>query len=234
MRVPTAITIDVALDEFLVEQRARLAESTYSRYADVVGLLRDCLNRYAYQSLSDSERRRWKKAFDAGDEEAFCALFGPDRIVGELGSFLDWFMVRKAMAGDDFLRAAGTVTKKLARWLAEHGHVNAEAAAYAVERASDSARGLPAARRLTDALTALSWAARTLEVDVDDVDEEDWVEDSLTITRVEPGLVWLGEIGPLELPKRATGSAQVGWEVYVVAARVDGRWRLLENGLVYT
>jgi hypothetical protein len=142
----------------------------------VVALLRDSLNQYGYQALSDAEKRRWQEAYDAGQEDAYSALFGPDKIAAQIGSFLGWFMVRKVMAGEDFLRAAGTVTKKLARWLEE---------------------------------------------------------DSLAITRVEPGRLWLGEVGPLELPKRATDAARVGWEVWVVAARVGGRWHLLENGFVY-
>jgi len=40
-------------------------------------------------------------------------------------------------------------------------------------------------------------------------------------------------VGPIELPKRATDGARVVWEVWVVAARVGGRWHLLENGVVY-
>lgn len=227
----SAVTIDQALDAFLATQRARLSETTYRRYADVVELLRDSLNNHGYQALSQPEHRLWQEAYDAGEEGAFCALFGPDKIAAELGSFLGWFMVRKVMAGEDLLRAAGTVTKKLARWLEEQGYVDAEAAADAVERGGEAARDLPAASRLTDALSGLCSGAP--DIDVDALAEEDWVEDSLQITRVEPGRLWLGEVGPLGLPRRATDGVRVGWEVWVIAARVGGRWRLLENGYVY-
>jgi hypothetical protein len=227
----SAVTIDRALDDFLAAQRLRLSDKTYRRYADVVALLRDALNHYAHQGLSDAEQRRWQKAYDAGEEGAFCALFGPEKIAEELGSFLGWFMVRKVIAGEDLLRTAGTVTKKLARWLEEQGYVDAEAAADALERGGEASRDLPAASRLTDALSEL--CLRAPDVDVDDVADENWVEDSLPITRVEPGRLWVGEVGPIELPKRATEGARVGWEVWVVAARVGGRWHLLENGFVY-
>lgn len=225
------VTIAQALDEFLDAQRARLSDTTYRRYEDVIALLHDCLNGYGYQSLSKTESRRWQAAFDAGDEQAFCQLFGPEKITDELGNFLDWFMVRKVMAGDDFLRTAGTVTKKLARWLHEHGHIDAGAADEAVERGGEASRDLPAASRLTDALTDL--CARAPAIDPNAVADEDWIEDSMTITRIEPGRVWLGDIGPLTLPKRATAGAQPGWEVWIAAARIDGRWHLLENGFVY-
>ena len=41
-----------------------------------------------------------------------------------LGEFLGYFMVRKVVAGQELLRAAGTVTKKLARWLHDQGFID--------------------------------------------------------------------------------------------------------------
>lgn len=225
------MTIDQVLEDFLAAQHARLAPTTYRRYADVIGLLRDCLNFYGHQALSEPERRRWQHAYDAGQEDAFCSLFGPEKIVVELGGFLGWFMVRKVIAGDDLLRAAGTVSKKLARWLEDQGYVDAEAADDAVQRGSEAAHELPAASRLTDALAELCRDAPDL--DPDDLPDEDWIEDSLQITKVEPGKVWLGGHGPFNVPERASDGAQVGWEVWVVMARQGGRWHLLENGFVY-
>ena len=49
--------IDRALSEFLINQQHRLAARTLRTYTDVVGLLRDCLNGYGYQSLDPDERR---------------------------------------------------------------------------------------------------------------------------------------------------------------------------------
>jgi hypothetical protein len=45
-------TIDQALDEFLGAQRERLSAKTLRNYEDVVLLLRDSLNGYAYDSLA--------------------------------------------------------------------------------------------------------------------------------------------------------------------------------------
>ncbi len=46
-------------------------------------------------------------------------------------------MIRKVSAGAEFKRAAGAVTKALARWLAQKGYVAEEAAA---EGAAEGAR----------------------------------------------------------------------------------------------
>ena len=37
--------------------------------------------------------------------------------------FLGYFMPRKVLCGKETIRAAGTVTKKLAKWLSEKGYV---------------------------------------------------------------------------------------------------------------
>jgi hypothetical protein len=114
-------SIDTALTQFLAEQRERLSDRTFSRYEDVVALLRHSLDGYAYMALDGDERRRWEAEFEANEEGAVCRLFGPEKIPGHLGEFLDYFMVRKVIAGQELLKASGTVTGKLARWLAAHG-----------------------------------------------------------------------------------------------------------------
>jgi len=111
-------TIDDVLTEFLAAQEQRLAARTFANYLAVVDLLRHCLNGYGHQYLDDDERVRFEQAFEGGDEEAFVHLFGPDKIADVLGEFLDYFMVRKVMGGEELLRAAGTVTKKLGKWMA--------------------------------------------------------------------------------------------------------------------
>jgi hypothetical protein len=225
-------TIDGVLDVFLREQRLRLSERTYRNYEDVIGLLRDSLDAYAYMSLDGRESQRWHAAFDAGDEEAFCHLFGPEKIPAHLSEFLGYFMVRKVMAGQELSKAAGTVTGKLVRWLEKEAYIEPEAASVAVERARDGARDLPAADRLGSLLHGV--AAGAPEIDVDAVDAEDWVEDQLMISEIEPGRIWFeGGIGPIEVPQAASDLARPGWLVLVTAARVAGRWHLLEVGFVY-
>ena len=232
MAVRDQVTINDALEAFLAEQRGRLAAKTLRRYEDVVWLLRECLDRYGHSSLSADERRRWEKTFEGGEEDAFCRLFGPEKIPAHIDEFLDWFMVRKVMAGQDLLKASGTVTGKLVRWLAGHGYIDEDVAEDAAERAREASRDLPMADRLATLLHEVADGAP--EVDVDALAEEDWVEDQLAISDVEPGRIWFeGGVGPIAVPRKASDLARPGWSAFVTAARTDGAWRLLEVGFVY-
>jgi len=66
-------------------------------------------------------------------------------------------------------------------------------------------------------------AARAPEIDIDALDEQDWVEDSLQISDVEPGRIWFeGGIGPITVPRKASDLARPGWTVFVTLARTAG------------
>lgn len=226
----TAPSIDQLLNNFLADQRQRLADRTYSNYESVVDLLRHCLNGYGYQHLEPADQDRFDAAYQT-DEEAFVHLFGPRELVAGIPEFLDYFMVRKVMAGEEILRAAGAVTTKLAKWLGEQGYLDATAVADTVGRGTEAARELPRAERLSGLLHKL---ARSSTVDVDAIGDADYIEDYLFIDRVEPRALWFeGNIGPLEVPKAVSDLAQVGWSVNVVLARAQGRWQLVEVGNVY-
>lgn len=228
---PGTPTIDAVLTEFLAEQRDRLSARTFARYEDVIRLLRSSLDNYGPNSLDRDERHRWERAFES-DDEAFCHLFGPEKIPEHLGEFLGYFMIRKVFASQELLKASGTVTKKLVRWLHSHGYIDRELTGDAVERAQDAARDLPVADRLGDLLHDVAVSAPQL--DPEELADEDWVEDYLAIARVEPGQIWFeGGVGPIAVPRAASDMAQPGWSLFVTAARDGGRWHLLEVGFVY-
>jgi hypothetical protein len=225
-------SIDSVLEQFLAEQRERLSDRTFGRYAEVVALLRHSLDGYAYTALDAQERARWDAEFEVNEDGAFCRLFGPEKIPGHLGEFLNYFMVRKVMAGQELLKASGTVTGKLVRWLAAHGYVDEQAAEDASDRARDGARDLPSAERLGTLLYDIT--SRTPNIDPDQVADEDWVEDHLEITNVKPGEIWFeGDVGPITVPRKASDLAQPGWSAFVTAAKLSGRWQLIEVGPVY-
>ncbi len=231
MTGPT-VTIDQALEAFLDAQRERLSERTFRDYDDVVELLRDSLNGYAYDTLGASDRARWDAAFEAGDEEAYCHLFPPDHIPAHLGGFLGYFMIRKVMAGEELLRAAGTVTKRLAKWLRDEGLISAEQAVDAADRGAAATRDLPRAERLGNLLH--EEAQRLPDFDFSDVPDEHVVEDYLAIERVEPGALWFeGDVGPVPVPTEASDLAEPGWSVNIVLVMLRGRWHVAEVGFVY-
>jgi len=151
-------TISEVLAEYLRAEKSRLAPKTYARYADVIGLFTHSLNGYAASSLSQFDRARFDKHFDAEGEQhrEFCDIFGPEHIIENVGEFLNYFMVSKVIVGADTLRASGTVMKKLAKWLVEQEYVKSDDADVAIEKGSDAARDLPAAEKLSTFLYDLT------------------------------------------------------------------------------
>jgi hypothetical protein len=218
-------TIDQALAAFLAAKQPAVKPKASRRYADIVELLKSSLNGYAYDSLDRFERRRWEKAFEAGDEEAFTKLFGPDKIPPHLGEFLGYFMIRKVIVPADLTAAAGRVTRELVEWLAGQGWVGEVAAAAAVERSNDAARDLPRAERLSRLL--YEQAQRT-RIDQTALADDDYIEDYLAVERVEPLALWFeGGIGPVPVSAAAAKLAQPGWSISVVLGRKGGTWHVL-------
>lgn len=226
-------------DAFLDDQRARLAPRTMRKYETVIELLADCLNGYGHLNLDADERERFEAAYEGsaaapGDEDAFVHLFGSEKIVDNLGEFLGYFMIRKVLAGEELLRSAGTVTKKLAVWLAEHGHLRVEEAAAAAVQGADAARDLPRAERLSRLLSEHAARSHISSEVLDSLAERDVVDDMLTIERVEPRALWFeGGIGPVMVPEAAADLAVPGWSLYALLARHRGRWHIVEAGSVY-
>ena len=99
-------------------------------------------------------------------------------------------------------------------------------------RAREASRDLPIADRLEMMLHDL--AANTPDINPDHVAEQDWVEDYLAITDVEPGRIWFeGGVGPITVPRKASNLARLGWSMHITAARLNDAWHLLEIGFVY-
>ena len=227
------LTISEVLAEYLRAEKSRLAPKTLARYTEVIGLFTHSLNGYAANSLSQFERARFDKHFNAEGEEhrEFCDLFGPEHILENVGEFLNYFMVSKVIVGADTLRASGTVMKKLAKWLAEHDYVSTDDADLAIEQGGDAARDLPAAEKLSTLLYDLT-AGRHEPRDLD-------IEGRFSITKIEPGRIWLqdeddGEnYGPILLTEKATKLCRVGWIVSGAVRKSGNRCVLVEAFQIY-
>jgi len=227
-------TIAEVLAQFLTDQRERLAPRTFVQYEHVVELLRQSLDGYAYQSLDEPDAKLFDRLYNAEGNEhrEFCEIFGPAHILPNVGPFLNYFMVRKVIAGKDLLRAAGTVTKKLATWLVEKGYARVEEASDAADRGAAATRDLPKARELA------SRFCRFAE-DQERGDEGDEVEDHFTITRVGRDKVWIEgmldgrELGPIDVPEDISRRCKVGWTISGMVGRVGKRWRIVEAWNVY-
>lgn len=219
------------LQDYLAARHKTLSAADYRKHEAIIEFFRRSLNGYAYQSLSAFERKRFDDAFDAGDEDAYCKLFGADKIPGEVGSFLGDFMVRKVIAPSSVVAAAGPVMVDLLDWLVGERLVEAGDIVDAKDRAVTTGSDLPNAERLASHLYGL---AERSTLDAHALADEDYIEDYLTISRVEPGVLWFeGGIGPLEVGKAASRLAKPGWSVNIVMGRQRGRWHVLEVGNVY-
>jgi hypothetical protein len=226
-------SISGVLAAYLADEKQRLSAKTYGQYADVIDLLQHSLNRYAANSLDKGKYALWEQHFDAegAHHGEFCDIFGPEHILPNVGEFLNYFMIRKVMAGQDLMRASGTVTKKLAKWLAAKGYATADEAGDAVERGAAAARDLPRAEKLA----ALLYQFTSSKYFPEDSD----IEDQFEIKRVEPGKVWLEGfddgrlLGPISLPAEVTKLCQVGWNLSGAVRRRGKTWLLVEAWTVY-
>jgi hypothetical protein len=75
---------------------------------------------------------------------------------------------------------AGTVTKKLAKWLGVHGYLDENAVEDAVDRRAAAARDLPNAEKLSGLLFE---QARKSMIDAQTLDDDDYVEAYLRSVR---------------------------------------------------
>ncbi|MCC7263715.1 MAG: hypothetical protein IT369_14465 [Candidatus Latescibacteria bacterium] len=232
-------TTEQIFAEFIEEQRPRLKPHTMGQYEAVIDLFSHFLNGYGHENLSPREAARFDKYYAAtgAAHREFVQLFGPDRIVENLGGFLGSFLTHKVIAGAEFKRSAGTVTKKLCKWLVAKGHIGEEESAEGISRGADAARDLPKAER---AARILFEAEAGNPQDFEDLEEEDYLDfDHFTIARIEPGMLWLrgggkkGLIGPVGVPAEATRLLQEEWELSCSLGRVRGQWHLVEMANVY-
>jgi hypothetical protein len=227
-------TITEVLARFLAEQKQRVSPRTFAPYRDVVELLQHHLNGYGYESLNELETRRFERARATAGESApeFCDLFGPEHILPNLREFLSYFMIRKVMASRSLLQAAGSVTRRLAGWLAEQGYAEPQQAEAAAVQSAEAARKLPRANQLASRLQAHA------ELQLGSA-ATDQIEDHFRITRVEPGRIWLEglidgqERGPIQLPEALSRQCPVGWRLSGVIGRIGRRWQLIDVWNVY-
>jgi len=229
---PAEKTIEAVLDEFLKEQQERLKPSTMRKYEDIIDLFRACLDNYAYQGLNKEESALFDRLYNAeGDKHReFCQLFGPEKIPGSVGEFLNYFMIRKVMGSKELKQAAGRVIKKLGKWLALKGYVEPERAGEMTDRGATAAKELPATEELAWMLTDYAGGAA---MDYDDV-----IEDHFTIEAVEPGKLHLSALTgdeqiTIPVSPEISNACQVGWSISGAIGKTGRGWRILEAWNVY-
>jgi hypothetical protein len=216
----TKKTISQVFEEFLDEQEARLSPGTLSKYRSIISLYESYLESY----WPDHDQKEYGRI--TGQGGTYCGTFGPEDILGGYSEFLGYFMPRKVMCGKETMKAAGTVTKKLAKWLAEKGYVTDTDDAQ--ERATQAGRDLPAAQEVLDMLEEF--------VDITAPDEyHERIEDHFWVKKVAPGKVWLEPltamnkmIGPVPVPQEVSEACGEMWDIGGVVVKAGRGWRFLE------
>ena len=137
-------TIDQLFEEFLADQEARLSPKTFDKYEGIIHLYRSYLESY-WPDHSGKEYEAVTKA-----KGTYCGTFGAEDITSGFSEFLGYFMPRKVIAGNETMKAAGTVVKKLAKWLVEKGYTEDDESVR--ELVGTAARDLPASQKLLDEL----------------------------------------------------------------------------------
>jgi hypothetical protein len=211
-------TITEVLAEFLADQEQRLSHRTFVKYQTIVSLFKSYCE--SYWPGHDGE---------SGSGARYCDTFGPEEIPEGYSEFLGYFMPRKVIAGEDTMRAAGTVTKKLTRWLVEKGYLAADEADDAREDTREMGRDLGACRKVL----------RLLDQYIDESAPEEvggkLIEDHFWISRVEPGRLWLdpllsegGTLGPVAVPEAVSRLCREGWDIGGVVCKTRADCRFVE------
>ncbi|MFQ5771665.1 MAG: hypothetical protein ACE5HX_14110 [bacterium] len=233
---PANPNIEEVLDSFIEDRRRQLKPATTRKYEDIVKLFKDSMDGYAYQYLDKGEAALFDNVYNAEGEahREFCQVFGPEKIPSNVGEFLGYFMPRKVMCGKELMKAAGTVMKKLGKWLNEQGYIDDEWAENMVKRGAEAVTNLPAAEELAEMLYEYANAHPTSKW-------TDEIEDYFTVEKVEPGKLHLSafmdrgeDIIVVSVPKKITDLCKVGWDISLFLGKTSKGWKIIESGGVYT
>ena len=143
----TSDRIDGLFDRFLADRRETLSLNELRNYVAIIDFFKHSLNGYAYESLAQFDRKRWERAFNSGDEDAYCKLFGAEKIPGEVGAFVGYFMIRKVAAPKAVIASTGRVIADLIDWLVQQRLLKAADVVEAKARAQAATSDLPKAAR---------------------------------------------------------------------------------------
>ena len=221
-------TISQVLNGYLQTERARLASRTYARDAEVIGWLKKSLNTDGLKDLTPEEHEQFRSRgfdFERGDPP-YCEAVGPYYLMLHLPTFLTAAQLRRLEAPPELPDQAGTVVKKLAKWLETHGYISALAVRAVRDMAAEVGQRTPAMDELAQRLQALTQ-------DVEYFEEED-VPGDFEITHVEPEGLWLHDhiddsvYGPVPVPDDVHDLCPVGWMIAGTLGRRDGAYQFVD------
>ena len=221
-------TISEVLDGYLRTERSCLASRTYVRDVEVIGWLEESLNIDGVKDLTPEEHEQFRsRGFDfGGGDPPYCEAVGPYYLMLHLPTFLTAAQLRRLEAPPELPDQAGTVVKKLAKWLETHGYISALAVRAVRDMAAEVGQRTPAMDELAQRLQALTQ-------DVECLEEED-VPGYFEITHVEPEGLWLHDhiddsvYGPVPVPDDVHDLCPVGWMIAGTLGHRDGAYQFVD------
>lgn len=228
---PEKPNIKELFDEFLENENKRLKPTTFRNYQLIIELFEHCLDGYGFSFLTEAEVQLYERLYEHKNLE-FCSIFGAEKIIHALPSFLGDFMIRKVAASESLLRYSGTVTKRLIKWLSDRGAISKSKARQAISYAAEATKVLPAAERLARLLYEYchTHAPRSWHMELDDY---------FTIEEIMPGKLILSSLSSeidmveLRLPEEILRHCHVGWQVNLLLGKTSRGWQIIESGNVY-
>jgi hypothetical protein len=206
---------------------------TFRKYEDIVYFFKESMNGYAYQGLDEEEGELFNHFYNLKGENRreFCDVFGTEKILENVSEFLNYFMIRKVICGKELLKAAGTVIKRLTKWLAEHGHVDTEMTEVYADEAGEASKNLP----VMEELSYLLWR---YAADQEEVDFEETAEGYFDVRIVENDRLHLVGMHDrtlvVKLPEEITSKCKPGWSIHPELGKTKDGWKILEVGEVYS
>jgi hypothetical protein len=226
-------SIKEILEEFLVEQEARLSPKTYSGYEEAISIFRTYLNDYGHQHLNRAETKLYETLEDSTGKK-FWEIFGPEHLSSsEISDFLADFMARKVAGSKTLMENTGRVISKLVKWLHEKGYMADKEYEETIKDVEKLKVDLPLVGEVTDLISDY------IEKHPIETDYTSDLDAYFEIVKIEPGKLWLedylesGEkIGPVIVSEEISSKCKVGWTVSLWVAKTGKVWRIMESGNV--
>lgn len=225
-------TIEKVVARFLKESVSAANVSKADRKG-ALELFMGCMNGYAYQSLSKDENALFDHYYnlEGRNHKEFCQLFGPEKILENVGEFVGYYLIRKVMLPGDEMGTAAKAVSEFCTWLAKENIVPVTAASEAAALAASAAKVLPCAE---DANRLIWQAAQKCPKSVQQVIEFG----ETTVKKIDKDGLWLEsdngiEIGPVVVQKEALMLLKAGWTINCALVKSAGKWHFCEVGNVY-
>src|SRR5699024_11871325 len=112
--------MEEVINEFIAEQNNRLQQKTFLDYNIVMEIFQVYLKKYAEWDLTDEEN----EDLHMSEEPDVLSFVAPENLTAPiLADFFEFFLIRKVMSDESFMKQAIKVVKKFTKWLSEQDYI---------------------------------------------------------------------------------------------------------------